>query len=282
MKKYISLMLSLIFVLSLSSCAGIGDGALYGNDKTDGSFTCALALYDLRGELYVERELSGEGARELYSLFSASEYSESSEGDIPDKYVRVLFTEYDGNGEPVGDLFSMTGGSAFYIVRENDSVSTDNRAATHQYRNMGALGGIYDRLCALIGYSKNTVLQDVTFIGKLEELRSNGGGTKIHTELVYNDKAMELYDILANAEYVTVETAPKANIGDITVSFEYYIPPNMDVELVADASYEYTVTRDDRVRIGYKDADAGKMKECVIEGIFDMLTEIIDTNGNMP
>ena len=82
------LIIAIILTLTLTSCVGIGDGALIGNVQTSGDENaaddCVLTVYDADGNGRSRVRFGKEDMQELLSLISTGEYP-----DKPRSCIRV-------------------------------------------------------------------------------------------------------------------------------------------------------------------------------------------------
>ncbi len=201
MKKYIASIALLLLAAMLSSCVGIGDGALFDNIKTgesNGAKTvCNLVLYnsekqEIRDEAWVE----GAEADLLFEyLSSATEpYVEGIEGLSAYNYFVATFERYDKDGNELPSYDVETGEMNKFYVRDNDNVDRYNMRLSYGRLPLGYLEGAYDRLFGIItekGSSKGV-------FGSISTEYAPMAFSRIPT-----NKAQETYTLLSEGNYVT-------------------------------------------------------------------------------
>ncbi len=105
MKRFISLLLSLIFILSLTSCAGIGDGAMYENaiedQKTVFESQCRISHYNIDESTTHCFVRMGEEAVDIEGMFCGILYDiENTDEQLGDKTnFKMTFSDRDDGVE---------------------------------------------------------------------------------------------------------------------------------------------------------------------------------------
>ncbi len=214
MKKYIASIALLLLAAMLSSCAGIGDGAIFDNIKTgesdgaifdnittsesDGAKTvCNLVLYNSdKQEILDEVLFEGAEADLLFEyLSSATEpYVEGIEGLSAYNYFVVTFERYDKDGNELPSYDGESGEMNKFYVRDNDNVDRYNMRLSYGRLPLGYLEGAYDRLFGIItekGSSKGV-------FGSISTEYAPMAFSRIPT-----NKAQETYTLLSEGNYVT-------------------------------------------------------------------------------
>ena len=135
LKKLFSLMLLTLMILSLASCAGIGDGALIGNIKPSVESDSAsidkakIAFYDQSGNFDAEAVIAKEDAQMYWELLHGEYVIESSIGmDTP--YVEISF-------------YSSADAVDVYIIYSDESVVQKSETG---YVFKGQIIGLYEKL----------------------------------------------------------------------------------------------------------------------------------------
>lgn len=201
MKKYIVSIALLLLAAMLSSCVGIGDGAIFDNIKTsesDGAKTvCNLVLYNSnKQEILDEVLVEGAEADLLFEyLSSATEpYVEGIEGFSAYNYFVVTFERYDKDGNELPSYDGESGEMNKFYVRDNDNVDRYNMRLSYGRLPLGYLEGAYDRLFGIItekGSSKGV-------FGSISTEYARMAFSRIPT-----NKAQETYTLLSEGNYVT-------------------------------------------------------------------------------
>ncbi len=158
MKKYISLILSLIFVLPLASCTGIGDGALFKDIATSGAEESTFPLYvdifaDIRDEPYCSVTHYDRGhsnrhhvmctdniADEIISMFDNAEYldRDPESGNWPARFELTVF-----DGEKMR-RFQVDSVDRVYVGEQQSG-------DVILFGSVGVLEGAYEKLMSLTG-----------------------------------------------------------------------------------------------------------------------------------
>ncbi len=153
--KLLCVILACVFVLSsLSSCVGVGDGALFDDIKTSepsGERTvCTLELYTSnKSEKLDEAMLEGAEAEELLEYLSsaATPNIEAVDDDCMGyNYMVVSFEQYDKDGNKIPNFDTETGAMSVFYVRDNDNVDQGNMLLSFGRSRLGYLEGAYDKL----------------------------------------------------------------------------------------------------------------------------------------
>ncbi len=137
MKKTISVILSLVFVLSLASCTGIGDGALFGGhtlqDAEDADteapwrYAFVSRSYGVASSILAPiHYLDENDAAALYLLFTGAKYDTESDRTGYTEHCSVWFSP--DNSANVDDIF-------YYTINSDDTVVNNGKA--------GKIEGIY-------------------------------------------------------------------------------------------------------------------------------------------
>lgn len=201
MKKYIASIALLLLAAMLSSCVGIGDGALFDNIKTGESngvkTVCNLVLYNSdKQEILDEAWVEGAEADLLLEyLSSATEpYVEGIEGLSAYNYFVATFEQYDKDGNELPSCDEETGEMNKFYVRDNDNIDRGNMRLSYGRLPLGYLEGAYDRLFGIItekGSSKGVF-----------GIISTENAPMAHSRIPTN-KAQETYTLLSEGNYVT-------------------------------------------------------------------------------
>ncbi len=201
MKKYIASIALLLLAAMLSSCAGIGDGALFDNIKTGESngvkTVCNLVLYNSnKQEILDEAWVEGAEADLLFEyLSSATEpYVEGIEGLSAYNYFVATFERYDKDGNELPSYDGESGEMNKFYVRDNDNVDRYNMRLSYGRLPLGYLEGAYDRLFGIItekGSSKGVFGSISTEYAPMAFFR------------IPTNKAQETYTLLSEGNYVT-------------------------------------------------------------------------------
>lgn len=126
--KLLCVILACVFViLTLTSCVGIGDGAMFDNITTDEEQlkditlaeltlplpatddSCVINMYNSEGHSSSRTRLNAELKNELRELLEADDYTQGYNASETNSYIHVLFK--DDNGKKDG-----------YVIFRNDSV----------------------------------------------------------------------------------------------------------------------------------------------------------------
>ncbi|MBO5700965.1 MAG: hypothetical protein J6S71_00845 [Clostridia bacterium] len=147
MKKYVIGMSILIVILCLTSCVGIGDGALFDNIQTSGESNVSAdddttsvkptsvtlrAINSLSSSIPAEIELGADEAAEIYELIMSAEILElgqSPASTFPRNYILVSFSADSGSAqfqvEQNGEITQSHGfleGNAFFFDRYSEGI----------------------------------------------------------------------------------------------------------------------------------------------------------------
>ena len=147
MKKYVIGMSILIVILCLTSCVGIGDGALVDNIQSSGESNVSAdddttsvkptsvtlrAINSLSSSIPAEIELGADEAAEIYELIMSAEILElgqSPASTFPRNYILVSFSADSGSAqfqvEQNGEITQSHGfleGNAFFFDRYSEGI----------------------------------------------------------------------------------------------------------------------------------------------------------------
>ncbi len=141
LKKYYSALLVMLMIFSLTSCSGIGDGALIGDiTGADGSsFTAIIKSFDASANNYAESYITDEVAKELYNAFDCGEYVEGLDRNAIDMpFLELTFGLYKLTNSAQGSSFDGT-----YRIYNDDFVILETSDGIVQ---KGHLDGMYEKL----------------------------------------------------------------------------------------------------------------------------------------
>ena len=146
MKKYVLGMSILIVILCLTSCVGIGDGALFDNIQTSGESNVSAddgttsvkptsvtlrAINSLSSSIPAEIELGADEAAEIYELIMSAEILELGmwSSTFSPNYILVSFSADSGSAqfqvEQNGEITQSHGfleGNAFFFDRYSEGI----------------------------------------------------------------------------------------------------------------------------------------------------------------
>jgi hypothetical protein len=158
MKKYVIGMSILIAILCLTSCVGIGDGAMFDNITTgepneitlepEGVAVAKLVAYKSDRTVMGELEVTGSDAMELYEyLTDSSNYTNDTETNMMEKAsVHITFeginSQIDLDSNNAEDVFD-----TFYI--DSDDIVSMNVSET-EWGRTGRFDGVYETLLSKI------------------------------------------------------------------------------------------------------------------------------------
>ncbi len=129
MKRILVLILTVILTASLTSCAGIGDGAL---NKFTSDIMMSLMFYDASGNYEAGCDIPNEGSEEFWELLHGEYVEGADRNAIEMPYVVVDFYKRNSSGS-VG----------VYRVYSDDFVIQESSSGTIQ---KGHIYGLYDKL----------------------------------------------------------------------------------------------------------------------------------------
>ena len=192
-KKYCSLLLAMLMIFSLTSCEGIGDGALIG-DLDGERIVCTVEAYSGDNDLYDSFKMDGTPANELFAYFTETEFEyHPLEGDLMMKpYIVVSFERYSLTGEKLSDVDGESG------LRYEYRVFTDNKlmqklADSQGYQTIAYPDGLYQRLVELFAVRSASN-------GYFCSIMTDNAWVFIPTAPV---KGYELHKLLTDSEYIT-------------------------------------------------------------------------------
>ena len=192
-KKYCSLLLAMLMIFSLTSCEGIGDGALIG-DLDGERIVCTVEAYSGDNDLYDSFKMDGTPANELFAYFTETEFEyHPLEGDLMMKpYIVVSFERYSLTGEKLSDIDGESG------LRYEYRVFTDNKlmqklADGQGYQTIAYPDGLYQRLVELFAVRSASN-------GYFCSIMTDNAWVFIPTAPV---KGYELHKLLTDSEYIT-------------------------------------------------------------------------------
>lgn len=140
-----------ILLLTLPSCAGIGDGALIGDIYLNGErIVCTVEAYTFDHELRDSFRMDGAPANELFAYMTGYEYDNRVlEGDyMMAQYLTVTFERYNLKGERLSDLDPESGLKYQYRVFVDDE-TMQKLSDGEGYQTLGYPDGMYERI---VGY----------------------------------------------------------------------------------------------------------------------------------
>lgn len=144
--------------MTLASCAGIGDGALFNDIKTsegDGErVVCTLELYGSNEHIkYDEAVFEGAEAEALLEYLASAKkpYIEGIEDDFMGyNYVIASFKQYDKDGNELPIYDAETGAMNMFYVRDNDNIDRGNMLLGIGKMRLGYIDGAYEKLFGYI------------------------------------------------------------------------------------------------------------------------------------
>ena len=138
-----------VLLLTLPSCAGIGDGALIG-DLDGERIVCTVEAYTFDHELRDSFRMDGAPANELFAYMTGYEYDNRAlEGDyMMAQYVTVTFERYNLKGEKLSDVDPKSGLKYQYRVFVDDE-TMQKLSDGKGYQTLGYPDGMYERI---VGY----------------------------------------------------------------------------------------------------------------------------------
>ena len=138
-------------LIALSSCEGIGDGALIGDIDPGGErIVCAVESYTFDHELRDSFRMDGAPAKELFAYMTGCEYDNRElEGDyMMAPYLVVTFERYNLKGEKLSDVDPESGLKYQYRVFSDDETMQKLQSG-EGYQTLGHPDGMYERV---VGY----------------------------------------------------------------------------------------------------------------------------------
>ncbi len=165
-KKILAAIFAVLLILSLASCAGIGDGALFRRENTEKPQDY-LPVMPAGAKIYARIEdhvsitnslsamhLSGEKATELFDLIFDSSYTDQDKdfGSAGSGYYEIFFIDGSNGDEtvPVSDN---------YVTAESIRVFEDDRVYVVLNNNINCLGfsnGIFNKVRSIFHSVKAT------------------------------------------------------------------------------------------------------------------------------
>lgn len=139
-----------VLLLTLPSCAGIGDGALIGDIYLNGErIVCTVEAYTYDHELRDSFRMDGAPANELFAYMTGYEYDNRVlENFMMAQYVTVTFERYNLKGERLSDLDSESGLKYQYRVFVDDE-TMQKLSDGEGFQTLGYPDGMYERI---VGY----------------------------------------------------------------------------------------------------------------------------------
>lgn len=140
-----------VLLLTLPSCAGIGDGALIGDIYLNGErIVCTVEAYTFDHELRDSFRMDGAPANELFAYMTSYEYDNRVlEGNfMMAQYVTVTFERYNLKGERLSDVDPESGLKYQYRVFVDDE-TMQKLSDGVGFQTLGYPDGMYERI---VGY----------------------------------------------------------------------------------------------------------------------------------
>ncbi len=284
MKRIVCMVLSVIFVLSLNSCAGIGDGAIYGNDSkqddvlgeplsADGWKYCYLGKSAgiFSSMAYPMHSLEPEDALTLYILLKSGDFSASAELIDDSKMMQSTGYFVDFTDKTANQLASS---SNLYVAQwtiYSGDIVVDGEG------KQAIIEGIFDMAAKLYEASEAaTLAQEESYVIKcppdtVEEIIRDtdcfvstytAEGEQIMSMECSPSMMKDIEDLLRNSGYLEIWIEP-AEGGSMPEYLEVTLPINNQAGTV------YRV---------YKDIDCVKCGENnmgVLSGAYDRICEIV-------
>lgn len=139
-----------VLLLTLPSCAGIGDGALIGDINLNGErIVCTVEAYTFDHELRDSFRMDGAPANELFAYMTGYEYDNRVlEGIMMAQYVTVTFERFNLKGEKLSDVDPKSGLKYQYRVFVDDE-TMQKLSDGKGFQTLGYPDGMYERI---VGY----------------------------------------------------------------------------------------------------------------------------------
>lgn len=186
--KTISLICAAVLILSLASCVGIGDGALFDDPQTSGdttasygrirtpetfvisddklanlndqaALTCYISSYDSGGNQSARHELTNSNALNMYEYFTEAKYQKPKEENYSAEYKNCIAFTF---GEKITPTGAFENESIYVMICDVRVYSDDYVVYTYHigktYELAGFLDGAYDRSIAFF----ETALKSIT------------------------------------------------------------------------------------------------------------------------
>lgn len=200
--RIIAYIIAVLMILPLTSCIGIGDGALIDDIKTseaDGKrVVCTLELYGSNEHIkYDEAVFEGAEAEALleYLLSAKEPYIEGVDDDYMGyNYMVASFEKYDKDGNKLPNYDMESGATSVFYIRDNDKVDQGNMTLGFGRAPLGYLEGAYEKLFGYIekyGASKGYFCNISTENAPHATIRASG------------DSVYECFAMLSEGNYLT-------------------------------------------------------------------------------
>lgn len=151
MKRRIKAFLcAVVLLLTLPSCAGIGDGALIGDINLNGErIVCTVEAYTFDHELRDSFRMDGAPSNELFAYMTGYEYDNRVLGNsMMAQYVTVTFERFNLKGERLSDVDPKSGLKYQYRVFVDDE-TMQKLSDGKGFQTLGYPDGMYERI---VGY----------------------------------------------------------------------------------------------------------------------------------
>lgn len=139
-----------VLLLTLPSCAGIGDGALIDDVYLNGErIVCTVEAYTFDHELRDSFRMDGAPANELFAYMTGYEYDNRVlESIMMAQYVTVTFERFNLKGEKLSDVDPESGLKYQYRVFVDDE-TMQKLSDGKGFQTLGYPDGMYERI---VGY----------------------------------------------------------------------------------------------------------------------------------
>lgn len=201
-KGFFIVLLVMLLIFTLTSCIGIGDGALFDDIKTSETrgkrAVCTLELYGSNEHIkYDEAVFEGAEAEALleYLLSAKEPYVEGvDDGYMGYNYMVASFEKYDKDGNKLPNYDMESGATSVFYIRDNDKVDQGNMTLGFGRAPLGYLEGAYEKLFGYIekyGASKGYFCNISTEKCSACDVRASG------------DSVYECFTMLSEGNYQT-------------------------------------------------------------------------------
>ncbi len=296
MKKTICIIIAFIFVLSLTACAGIGDGALYRSESKDGTYGADISPeadtsepifltntvleqagnvvhYDL-GKTRVHRiNCTGSAFEELIAIIENGKYEDKASDTA------------NLNSRPHFEIFLGGDNDETYYVYSHDLVRHKKRTSndTVEMALLGVEDGIYDRITDFLGVIPTSdeqtaePIDEFQLVCEISEVIPTTSSRYAFTDKLTGKEALELYNLLTRSTYELSGEESGEEYYFLYLSFSY---ENKDTgkpistnDERFDGTYVYVVYHNDS--IGYATSNTSFLRG-KIEGIYNRILELCE------
>ncbi len=295
MKKTICIIIAFIFVLSLTACAGIGDGALYRSESKDGTSGADISPEADTSEpiFLTNTELEQAGNVVHYDLGKTRVHSINCTGSAFEELIAIIENgKYEDKASDTANLNSRphfeisVGGddNKVFYVYSHDMVQyktvINGKVA---YATMGVEDGIYDRITDFLGVIPTSdeqtaePIDEFQLVCEISEVIPITSSRYAFTDKLTGEEALELYNLLTRSTYELSGEETGEEYYFFYISFSY---ENKDTgkpistnDERFDGTYVYVVYHNDSV--GYATSNTGFLRG-KIEGIYNRILELCE------